>query len=83
METTTKEIQNIKNIIEWGHKINEEKHKRLEIIEKKNLKGRIQNIINKVKEIDQRNKAIVKNELKMRHSNIYKLFKIKYEILPY
>ena len=57
METTTKEIQNIKNIVEYGHKINEEKHKRLEIIEK-DLKGIIQGIINQVKEIDQRNKAM-------------------------
>ena len=51
MEVTTKEIKNIKRILECNNKIDNENYKNLKLIET-DLKDRIQKVINQVKEMD-------------------------------
>ena len=51
IESTIKEIENIKRILEWNNKIENENYKNKKIIET-NLKDRIQKVTNRVKVMD-------------------------------
>ena len=62
METTTKEIENIKKAIGYSNKDDHENDKSIKIVEK-DIETKIQNIINQVKEIDQRNKTLETSQI--------------------
>ena len=51
MEVTTKEIENIKRILEYNNKIGNENYKNLKLIDT-DIKNSIQKVVDQVKEMD-------------------------------